>query len=391
MEHYILLFMCVSAAMYETEANDSCADAVEVVFGTNLTLLCNAPFSCSDTFWTAPPINRVVERDNCTPDNICYNVDDGKHILSIFNATTNTTGYVKCRCVQGESNRANLVHCFELIGICQMEIKTSNHQPLMYNSTRAAKNSTFDISLKEGEMVTVQCQESAALTTSCSDLNLLSTSPFSFRAMTSHHRCVIQCMVEDQCGVTMILHVGEAIAQTTPQKTTRYTTQHLKTEGIGNQPTDHQSSITNKPENTASPIAIPLIVIVILLLLMIVFGCGYYCLCRNYKALAFTKGRMKSSRIPKDGTDEYDKACRMTSRNSIRIVADGLQEEPKYFEVDESKSDVHMYENKSVIKTVKASINATLDESVEYDVVMKDKRDSKKVPSDADVTKQNES
>lgn len=44
----------------------------------------------------------------------------------------------------------------------------------MYNSTRAAKNSTFDISLKEGEMVTVQCQESAALTTNCSDLNLLS-------------------------------------------------------------------------------------------------------------------------------------------------------------------------------------------------------------------------
>ncbi|PIK56250.1 hypothetical protein BSL78_06833 [Apostichopus japonicus] len=235
---FYFLFVCISAALYKTEANGSCADAqykeeVEVVFGKNLTLLCNVPFSCSDTFWTAPPINIVVEKDNCTPDNICYNVDNGKDVLSIFNATANATGYATCRCVQGEHKGVQLVHCFELIGICQMEIKTSNHQPRMYNSTRAAKNSTFDISLKEGEMVTVQCQESAAMTTNCSDLNLLSTSPFSFRANISHHLCSIHCMVEDHCGVTMILHVEQAIAQTTPHMTTHYTTQNLKTDGIG--------------------------------------------------------------------------------------------------------------------------------------------------------------
>lgn len=134
MEYFIFLFVCISAALYKTEANGSCADAqykeeVEVVFGKNLTLLCNVPFSCSDTFWTAPPINIVVEKDNCTPDNICYNVDNGKDVLSIFNATANATGYATCRCVQGEHKGVQLVHCFELIGICQMEIKTSNHQP----------------------------------------------------------------------------------------------------------------------------------------------------------------------------------------------------------------------------------------------------------------------
>lgn len=264
--------------------------------------------------------------------------------------------------------------------------------------------------------------------------SVLGTSPFSFRATTSHHLCSIHCMVEDHCGVTMILHVEQAIAQTTPHMTTHYTTQNLKTDGIGNQPTDHQSSITNKPKDTAShsipptlaarttenftprdqeeprsstgemyldsvtteeilntalihyQIVIPLIVIAILLLLMLVFGCWYCCLCRNFKALALTKRRMKSSRIPKDGTDGSDEACGMTSR----IVAAGSQEEPMYSEVDKSKRDVHMKENKSVKKAAEVSTNVTLAESVKYDVAMKDKRDSTKVPSDANVTTQNE-
>lgn len=233
----------------------------------------------------------------------------------------------------------------------------------------------------------------------------------------------------------MTLNVEEAIAQTTPQMTTHFTTHNLKTDGIDKHQTDLPRSITNKPKDTAShsitptlqarttenftprdpeeprsstgemyldsvttgeilnaaliysPFVIPLIVIVILLLLMLVFGCWYCCLCRNFKALALTKRRMKSSRIPKDGIDVSDEACGMTSR----IVAAGSQEEPMYSEVDQSKRDVHMNENKSVTKTAEASTNATLDESVEYDVAMEDKRDSTKVPSDADVTTQNES